>query len=171
MNPICIVDDQPFICSTVAGILEDEGYQVNVFADAESFWQRLDRVQPALVLLDIWLPGIDGLELLKRLHERFPELPVIMMSGHAGIETAVTAIKAGASDFMEKPLHLEVLLDKVKSALKHRPPAAREACRRTPGWRPSAPTWCCPRAWWRWWTRRSPSAPSGRTWSSTASGC
>lgn len=127
MNPICIVDDQPFICSTVAGILEDEGYQVNVFADAESFWQRLDAVQPALVLLDIWLPGIDGLELLKRLHERFPELPVIMMSGHAGIETAVTAIKAGASDFMEKPLHLEVLLDKVKSALKHRPPGSERS--------------------------------------------
>jgi UDP-3-O-[3-hydroxymyristoyl] N-acetylglucosamine deacetylase len=121
MNPICIVDDQPFICSTVAGILEDEGYQVIVFSDAESFWQRLETVEPALVLLDIWLPGIDGLELLKRLHDRFPELPVIMMSGHAGIETAVTAIKAGASDFMEKPLHLEVLLDKVKSALKHRP--------------------------------------------------
>ncbi len=124
MNPICIVDDQPFICSTVAGILEDEGYQVSVFSDAESFWQRLDAVEPALVLLDIWLPGIDGLELLKRLHDRFPELPIIMMSGHAGIETAVTAIKAGASDFMEKPLHLEVLLDKVKSALKHRPAAS-----------------------------------------------
>ncbi len=121
MNPICIVDDQPHICSTVSSILTDEGYSVVVFQDAESFWQSLDTQEPSLVLLDIWLPGVDGLELLKQLHERFPKLPVIMMSGHAGIETAVTALKAGACDFMEKPLHLEVLLDKVDSAINHRP--------------------------------------------------
>ena len=121
MNPICIVDDQPYICSTVASILKDEGYQTIVFPDAESFWQKLDTINPSLVMLDIWLPGIDGLQLLKRLQNRFPELPIIMMSGHAGIETAVAAIKAGAYDFMEKPLHLDVLLDKVKSAIKHRP--------------------------------------------------
>lgn len=127
MNPICIVDDQPFICSTVAGILMDEGYQVLVFQDAESFWQQLDTIEPALVMLDIWLPGIDGLQLLKRLHGRFPTLPIIMMSGHAGIDTAVAAIKAGACDFMEKPLHLEVLLDKVKSALEPKPAAVGAA--------------------------------------------
>ena len=89
MNPICIVDDQPNICSTISGILTDEGYKTTVFQDAESFWQSLDTQEPALVLLDIWLPGVDGLELLKRLHARIPALPVIMMSGHAGIETAV----------------------------------------------------------------------------------
>lgn len=121
MNPICIVDDQPYICSTISSILTDEGYNTIVFQDAESFWQSLDTLEPSLVMLDIWLPGIDGLQLLKRLQGRFPELPIIMMSGHAGIETAVSAIKAGAYDFMEKPLHLEVLLDKVKSAIKHRP--------------------------------------------------
>ena len=121
MNPICIVDDQPHICSTISGILTDEGYNAIVFQDAESFWQSLDSLEPSLVLLDIWLPGIDGLQLLKRLQGRFPSLPIIMMSGHAGIETAVSSIKAGAYDFMEKPLHLEVLLEKVKSALKHRP--------------------------------------------------
>ena len=121
MNPICIVDDQPYICSAVSNILKDEGYQSIVFQDAESFWQSLDTLEPALVMLDIWLPGLDGLETLKRLQSRFPGLPIIMMSGHAGIETAVTAIKAGAYDFMEKPLHLEVLLEKVKSAIAHRP--------------------------------------------------
>ncbi|MCP3898474.1 MAG: UDP-3-O-[3-hydroxymyristoyl] N-acetylglucosamine deacetylase [Desulfobacteraceae bacterium] len=121
MNPICIVDDQPYISSTVSGILEDEGYKALVFQDAESFWKILDTLEPSLVLLDIWLPGLDGLQLLKRLQDRFPALPIIMMSGHAGIETAVAAIKAGAYDFMEKPLHLEVLLDKVKSAIEHRP--------------------------------------------------
>lgn len=122
MNPICIVDDQPQICSTISGILTDEGYNSMVFEDAESFWQSLDTLEPSLVLLDIWLPGVDGLELLKRLNGRFPKLPVIMMSGHAGIETAVTAIKAGAFDFMEKPLHLEVLLEKVDSAINQTTP-------------------------------------------------
>jgi len=121
MNPICIVDDEASICSTIEGILTDEGYPSLVFPDAESLWQKLDSVEPSLVLLDVWLPGMDGMELLKRLHDRLPQLPVIMMSGHAGIEAAVAAIKAGAYDFLEKPLHLEVLLDKVASALKHRP--------------------------------------------------
>jgi UDP-3-O-[3-hydroxymyristoyl] N-acetylglucosamine deacetylase len=125
MNPICIIDDQPHIGSTVSGILKDEGYDVIVFENAESFWQSLDTQEPSLVLLDIWLPGEDGLELLKRLRSRFPTLPVIMMSGHAGIETAVSALKSGASDFMEKPLHLEVLLEKVESAIKQRPKKIR----------------------------------------------
>ncbi|MBW2658371.1 MAG: UDP-3-O-[3-hydroxymyristoyl] N-acetylglucosamine deacetylase [Deltaproteobacteria bacterium] len=127
MNPICIVDDQPYICSTISNILEDEGYQAIVFPDAESFWQSLDTLKPSLVMLDIWLPGLDGLQLLKRLQGRFPALPIIMMSGHAGIDTAVAAIKAGAYDFMEKPLHLEVLLDKVKSAIEHGPPRSSAA--------------------------------------------
>ncbi len=126
MNPICIIDDQPQIGATVSGILTDEGYDVVVFENAESFWQSLDTQVPSLVLLDIWLPGVDGLELLKRLQSRFPTLPVIMMSGHAGIKTAVTALKNGASDFMEKPLHLEVLLEKVESAIKH-PPSKRSS--------------------------------------------
>jgi UDP-3-O-[3-hydroxymyristoyl] N-acetylglucosamine deacetylase len=121
MNPICIVDDESSICSTIAGILRDEGYQAVEFTDAESFWQKLDILEPSLVLLDVWLPGMDGMQLLKRLRDRFPLLPVIMMSGHARIEAAVAAIKDGAYDFLEKPLHLEVLLDKVASALKHRP--------------------------------------------------
>ncbi len=126
MNPICIIDDESSITSTVESILKDEGYQAISFPDAESFWQRLDTMEPSLVLLDIWLPGIDGMQLLKRLHDRFPALPIIMMSGHAGIEAAVAAIKAGAYDFLEKPLHLEVLLDKVASALKHRPSGSGE---------------------------------------------
>jgi len=121
MKPICIVDDEASIASTVASILKDEGYQSLVFSDAESFWQKLDSTEPSLVLLDVWLPGMDGMQLLKRLQARFPQVPVIMMSGHAGIEAAVAAIKAGAYDFLEKPLHLEVLLDKIASAIKHRP--------------------------------------------------
>jgi UDP-3-O-[3-hydroxymyristoyl] N-acetylglucosamine deacetylase len=120
MNPICIVDDEASIASTVASIFRDEGYEALVFPDAESLWQKLDTVEPSLVLLDIWLPGIDGMQLLKRLHDRLPALPIIMMSGHAGIDAAVAAIKAGAYDFLEKPLQLKALLDKVASALQHR---------------------------------------------------
>ncbi len=126
MNPICIIDDVSSITSTVESILKDEGYPTVAFPDAESFWQKLDAMEPSLVLLDIWLPGIDGMQLLKRLHARIPTLPIIMMSGHAGIDAAVAAIKAGAYDFLEKPLHLEVLLDKVASALKHRPSGSGE---------------------------------------------
>ncbi|HTF99791.1 MAG TPA: UDP-3-O-acyl-N-acetylglucosamine deacetylase [Nitrospirota bacterium] len=121
MKTICIVDDEPSIGTSVAGVLQDEGYRTLVFPDAESFHAQLDAIQPSLVLLDIWLPGMDGMQLLKLLLARFPQLPVIMMSGHAGIDAAVAAIKTGAFDFLEKPLHLEVLLDKVASALKHKP--------------------------------------------------
>lgn len=121
MNPICIIDDEASIATTVASILQDEGYRSLVFHDAESFWLKLDSTVPSLVLLDVWLPGMDGMQLLKQLQARLPQVPVIMMSGHAGIEAAVAAIKAGAYDFLEKPLHLEVLLDKVQSALKHLP--------------------------------------------------
>lgn len=121
MNLICIVDDESSITSTVESILKDEGYRVMAFPDAESFWESLDTIDPSLVLLDIWLPGIDGMQLLKRLHARMPTLPIIMMSGHAGIDAAVAAIKGGAYDFLEKPLRLQDLLDKVASALKDRP--------------------------------------------------
>ena len=78
MNPICIVDDQPHISSTISSILTDEGYNSIVFQDAESFWQSLDTQEPSLVLLDIWLLGVNGLEILKRLNDRFPTLPILI---------------------------------------------------------------------------------------------
>ncbi len=116
---ICIVDDEPGIRETLTGVLEDEGYRAQAFADATRFLEALPSLEPALILLDIWLPGMDGMAVLARLREQRPHLPVIMMSGHAGIEAAVNSIKLGASDFLEKPLHLEVLLDKV-AGLAHR---------------------------------------------------
>jgi UDP-3-O-[3-hydroxymyristoyl] N-acetylglucosamine deacetylase len=117
-NPIFVVDDEPGIRSTLEGVLEDEGYTVVTCADATEFASASAAQSPSLVLLDIWLPGEDGMAILKRLRAERPELPVIMMSGHAGIESAVNAIKLGARDFLEKPLHLDVLLDKVAGALK-----------------------------------------------------
>lgn len=116
-GPICIVDDEPAICETLAVVLMDEGYSVTTCPTAEAFAQVLAQQQPALVLLDIWLPGTDGMAVLSRLRETHPDLPVIMMSGHAGIESAVNAIKLGARDFLEKPLHLEVILDKIARIL------------------------------------------------------
>ena len=119
---ICVVDDEPAIRETLENVLSDEGYPVMSCEDSECFYQELEQQTPALVLLDIWLPGTDGMAVLSRLRETHPNLPVIMMSGHAGIDAAVNAIKLGAVDFMEKPLQLEILLDKIAIVLSNKPP-------------------------------------------------
>ena len=118
---ICVVDDEPAIRETLENVLSDEGYPVMSCEDSECFYQELEQQTPALVLLDIWLPGTDGMAVLSRLRETHPDLPVIMMSGHAGIDAAVNAIKLGAVDFMEKPLQLEILLDKIAIVLSNKP--------------------------------------------------
>ena len=119
---ICVVDDEPAIRETLENVLSDEGYPVMSCEDSECFYQELEQQTPALVLLDIWLPGTDGMAVLSRLRETHPDLPVIMMSGHAGIDAAVNAIKLGAVDFMEKPLQREILLDKIAIVLSNKPP-------------------------------------------------
>ncbi len=119
---ICVVDDEPAIRETLENVLSDEGYPVMSCEDSECFYQELEQQTPALVLLDIWLPGTDGMAVLSRLRATHPDLPVIMMSGHAGIDAAVNAIKLGAVDFMEKPLQLEILLDKIAIVLSNKPP-------------------------------------------------
>jgi UDP-3-O-[3-hydroxymyristoyl] N-acetylglucosamine deacetylase len=116
--PIYVVDDERSICDSLRGIFSDEGYNIETCLDAKTLFKKAARMPPALVLLDIWLPDIDGLEVLNKLREEYPETAVIMMSGHAGITSAVTAIKKGASDFLEKPLNMDVLLEKVSNALK-----------------------------------------------------
>lgn len=118
-DPIFIVDDEPSIREILESILQDEGYSVIACANAADFFSKLSMNKPALVLLDIWLPGADGVEVLAQFKKEYSEVPVIMISGHAGIEAAVNSIKMGAFDFLEKPLHLEVLLDKITSALAH----------------------------------------------------
>ena len=119
-DPICVVDDEQSIRETLEAVLKDEGYEVVSCPTAESFEHRLKELTPSLVLLDIWLPGRDGMSVLEDLRQTHPELPVLMMSGHAGIESAVNAIKLGARDFLEKPLHLEVILDKIASILSRK---------------------------------------------------
>ena len=119
-GPICIVDDEQSIRETLEAVLKDEGYPVVSSPNAEHFEQQLKEITPSLVLLDIWLPGRDGMSVLESLRLSHPDLPVLMMSGHAGIESAVSAIKLGARDFLEKPLHLEVILDKIATILSRK---------------------------------------------------
>ncbi|MEJ2230443.1 MAG: sigma-54 dependent transcriptional regulator [Nitrospirales bacterium] len=117
---ICLIDDEPAILNTLSSILEDEGYQVLV---AKSGLEALKIVRsevPDLVILDIWMPEMDGLETLKRLRAQFPNILVVMMSGHGSIETAVKATKLGAYDYLEKPLDLEKVTILVRNALHQR---------------------------------------------------
>src|SRR5207302_5534242 len=104
----------------VAGILADEGYAVRTATDSESALAAIRARKPALLILDIWMAGggMDGLELLDLVKQLDPDLPVIMISGHGNIETAVTAIKKGAYEFLEKPFKSDRLLLVVERALE-----------------------------------------------------
>jgi len=117
-NHILVVDDEPDIRELLCEILEDEGYRVSVAADAASARRARERQPPDLALLDIWMPDVDGITLLKEWHDSDAiGFPVIMMSGHGTIETAVEATRLGACDFVEKPLSLAKLLLTVRAAL------------------------------------------------------
>lgn len=121
---ILIVDDEKDIRISLTGILEDEGYQVVTASSGMEALEKVREEQPDLVLLDIWMPGLDGLETLDRLKALQPALTVIMISGHGTIETAVRATKLGAFDFIEKPLSLDKVLIAVGNALRMKDLAA-----------------------------------------------
>jgi len=114
---ILVVDDEESICQSLQGILSDEGYEVRSVGSGEEALKAVEEDPPDLVLLDIWLPGMDGLETLKIIKTETPQVPVIMMSGHGTIETAVKATKLGAFDFIEKPISLEKVVLLVNHAL------------------------------------------------------
>ncbi len=116
---ILIVDDERAIQKTLRGVLEDEGYRVNAVGSAQEALTRLQDEAPDLVFLDIWMPGMDGLEALAEFKRIRPETAVVMISGHGTIETAVKATKLGAYDFIEKPLSLEKILLAATRALDH----------------------------------------------------
>jgi len=120
MPRILIVDDEPGIRQSLKGVFEDEGFTTETVSSGEDCLKKVDQNSYDLVLLDIWLPGIDGLETLRRLKERASQTHVIMISGHATIATAVSATKLGAYDFIEKPLSLEHTLLIVRNALSLR---------------------------------------------------
>lgn len=120
---ILIIDDEASIRRTLEGIFVDEGFQVLLAPDGVAALESLGRVRPSVVLLDIWMPGMDGLEILSKIKQLYPDLPVIMISGHATIATAVKATHLGAADFIEKPLDLHATLLAVKRALGQAPVA------------------------------------------------
>lgn len=117
---VLVVDDEADIRDLVAGILSDEGYEVRTASDSESALAAVRARRPSLLILDIWMQGggMDGLELLDLLKALDPDLPIIMISGHGNIETAVSAIKRGAYDFLEKPFKSDRLLLVVDRALE-----------------------------------------------------
>jgi len=133
MAIILVVDDEVGIRELLSEILIDEGYDVRVAPDAIEAKRVRGELRPDLVLLDIWMPGMDGISLLKEWHTiGHLTMPVVMMSGHGTIDTAVEATRFGAFDFLEKPIALQKLLATVQKAMKHdlapqRPPLTLEA--------------------------------------------
>ncbi len=117
MKEILIIDDEEGIRSVLSDILSDEGYQVTAREDGDSGIQALTQKPFDVILLDIWLPKKGGIDVLKEIKEEYPLIEVVMISGHANIDMAVSAIKMGAFDFLQKPLSLERVITVVNNAL------------------------------------------------------
>ena len=117
---VLVVDDEAGVRASLSAILGDEGYAVEAVGSGEEALAALESRRYDVVLLDVWLPGADGLEVLRRIRETDAELPVVVISGHGTIETAVKAVRLGAQDFVEKPLSLEKTLVAVRNALQRR---------------------------------------------------
>jgi len=117
---VLVVDDEAGVRTSLGAILGDEGYAVEAVGSGEEALAALESRRYDVVLLDVWLPGADGLEVLRRIRETDAELPVVVISGHGTIETAVKAVRLGAQDFVEKPLSLEKTLVAVRNALQRR---------------------------------------------------
>ena len=120
MPSILIVDDEPGVRSALSGVLRDEGYEVDAAESGEACLELLARQAYDVVVLDIWLPGMDGLATLTRMRERQIDAQVVIISGHGNVESAVRAIKMGAFDFVEKPLSLEKTVLVVRNALRQK---------------------------------------------------
>ena len=118
MQSILIVDDEKSIRESLTGILQDEGFSPVSVESGEAAIDKVSEDKPDLILLDIWMPGMDGMETLTKIRDIYPDQLVVMMSGHGTIETAVKATKLGAYDFIEKPLSLEKVLLCIQNAVK-----------------------------------------------------
>ncbi|MBI3935069.1 MAG: sigma-54-dependent Fis family transcriptional regulator, partial [Acidobacteria bacterium] len=116
---LLLVDDEQGIRQSLSAVLQDEGYRILAVASGSECLQALEKDGFQLVLLDVWMNDLDGLEVLQRIRETHPEVVVVMISGHGTVETAVRATKLGAFDFLEKPLSIEKTLVVVKNALEH----------------------------------------------------
>ena len=119
-SSVLIVDDEAGVRTALSGVLRDEGYQVDAVESGEACLDRVARAPYDVIVLDIWLPGLDGLATLERLRQRHVDAPVVMISGHGNIESAVRAIKMGAYDFVEKPLSLDKTVLVIGNAVRQR---------------------------------------------------
>jgi len=119
-DSVLIVDDERGIRETLRAVLEDEGFETDTVASGEECLKTVERRGFGCVLLDVWLPGIDGIETLARMRDKGADAAVVMISGHGNIETAVRATKLGAFDFIEKPLSIEKTVLTVRNALRQR---------------------------------------------------
>ncbi|MCS7204352.1 MAG: sigma-54 dependent transcriptional regulator [Leptospiraceae bacterium] len=117
-HKIYLVDDDKNIRLSIKEILEEEGYEVQVFSSGKACLKQLEKERPSVVFLDVWLNKEDGIEVLKEIRKLYSSLPVIMISGHATIELAVQATKIGAVDFLEKPLSIGAILEKLDQVLQ-----------------------------------------------------
>jgi len=117
---VLIVDDEPSILQTLSGLLADEGFEVSTAANGYEALKIIDAESPDLVLLDIWMPGIDGIETLTEIKKENPTIQVIIITGHGTIETAVNATKLGAYDLIEKPLSIDKVIVAINNALNFR---------------------------------------------------
>jgi two-component system nitrogen regulation response regulator NtrX len=120
MDSILIVDDEPGIRETLSAVMKDEGFSVQAVSSGEECLAAVEQRAYGCILLDVWLPGIDGLETLQQLRAAGSESAVVIISGHGNVETAVRATKLGAFDFIEKPLSIEKTVLTVRNALRQR---------------------------------------------------
>src|SRR5512136_1024275 len=117
MSTVLIIDDEKQILDSLSSILKDDGFQVFAAREGREGLNLFDTVKPEIVLLDVWMPEIDGLQVLKMIKERDTDAIVIVISGHGTISTAVEAVKMGAYDFLEKPLHVDKVLEVINRGL------------------------------------------------------
>jgi len=117
---VLIVDDETTIIESLEGILSDDGFEVIHAYNGYEALKKIETASPDIVLLDIWMPGMDGIETLKEIKKIAPNLPVVMITGHGSIESAVDATKSGAYDFLEKPLSLDKVMVTISNALNFR---------------------------------------------------
>nr|WP_321402984.1 sigma-54 dependent transcriptional regulator [uncultured Desulfobacter sp.] len=117
---VLIVDDESSIIDSLEGILSDEGFEVIHAFNGYEALKKIDSHSPDIVLLDIWMPGMDGIDTLKEIKQHHPTLPVVMITGHGSIESAVDATKSGAFDFLEKPLSIDKVILTINNALNFR---------------------------------------------------
>lgn len=117
---VLIIDDEPSILQSLGGVLTDEGFEVMTASNGYEGLKMIEAESPDIVLLDIWMPGIDGIETLKEIKKNNPFLQVIIITGHGTVETAVTATKLGAFDLIEKPLSVEKIIVTISNALNFR---------------------------------------------------